>query len=710
MFSLRTLFAERCLWSNPAMPIRRIVLALLIVALAPLASAPAGAQAESPRFRILVFTKTAAFRHSSIPVAVAAVQQLGRDNGFDVAATEDATLFTEQHLATFDAVMFLSTTGDILNARQQGAFERYIQSGGGFIGVHAAADTEYDWPFYGRMLGTWFDSHPRRQNGRLVVADRSHPSTAHLPARWERYDEWYNFRANPRGKVHVLMTLDERSIEGVKMGGDHPIAWCRDFGSSRVWYTGLGHTEESYAEPAFLRHLLGGIETAAGAIGADCRGTVWKNFERDLVSPDAVEPMSLAPAPDGSVLFVERGGALKRWDPTSGATSVIGTLAVRTSGEHGLLGIALDPAFAANGRIFLFYAPKGTPVINRVSRFTLEGGELDPASEVVLLEIPTEKGCCHVAGSLAFGADGNLYVSTGDATKPFPAQGYAPIDERPGYAELDAQRTASNTNDLRGKILRIRPLDDGTYDIPVGNLFPPGAPNTRPEIYAMGLRNPFRFTVDDAGVLHVGDIGPDAARNNPERGPRGVDELNRTVEAVNFGWPYCVGKNKPYRDYDFATGRSGAPFDCASPVNDSANSTGIRSLPPAAPAWISYPYKQTPRLPAVGRGPRAAMAGPVYPATGGSFPEYYDGVFFAYDWARGRLFEVRHDEAGDFLVLNAFLGSRAFRHPIDVELGADGSLWVLDFGKRYGSGPDAGLYRVRPDAPSPAPSVATART
>jgi type 1 glutamine amidotransferase len=220
---------------------------------------------------VLVFSKTAGFRHDSIPDGVKALEQLGAEGGFTVDATEDARVFTPGRLAAYDAVVFLSTTGDVLDDSQQAAFEGYIEDGGGYVGVHAAADTEYEWPWYGGLVGAWFDSHPLIQPAKVQVEDRAHPATAHLGATWERTDEWYNYRADPRENVHVLAALDESSYTGGNMGGDHPIAWCHEYDGGRAFYTGGGHTKESYADDAFRAHLLGGVRWATGAAHADCR-------------------------------------------------------------------------------------------------------------------------------------------------------------------------------------------------------------------------------------------------------------------------------------------------------------------------------------------------------------------------------------------------------------------------------------------------------
>lgn len=235
-------------------------------------SGPAGtAQAADSPYDVLVFSKTAGFRHDAIPAGIQAIRDLGAANAFTVTATEDAAQFTTSNLARFEAVVFLSTTGDVLNAAQQTAFESYVRGGGGFVGVHAAADTEYDWPFYGELVGAYFASHPAIQPVTVRVQDRAHAATAHLPRAWQRTDELYNYRTNPRSGARVLATLDESTYSGGSMGADHPITWCKPMSSGRSFYTGLGHTQESYADPGFRAMLLGGIRYAANRTKADCR-------------------------------------------------------------------------------------------------------------------------------------------------------------------------------------------------------------------------------------------------------------------------------------------------------------------------------------------------------------------------------------------------------------------------------------------------------
>lgn len=690
---------------NDLMP-RRIGAGAIAVAIlvALLVTTPPPAESQlPPDFRALLFTRTEAFRHTSIDEAVQAFDEMAATNNFAVETTEDPAAFTDANLARFDVVVFLLTTGDVLGPAGQKAFRRYIESGGAYMGVHSASDTEYDWPFYGRLVGAYFESHARFRPGRVLVPDRVHPSTADLPLRWGRTDEWYNFATNPRGKVHVLATVDETSYEGKKMGPDHPISWCRTLGGSRSWYTGLGHTDASYTEPEFRSHLLGGIRWAAGAVSGDCTGTVWKNLQKVSLDRDTDDPMELAVAPDSRVFFVERLGKIKMYDPATQTTEVIGNLDVFSGNEDGLLGIALDPNFVVTRWVYLFYSPAGNRSIQRVSRFTLGLTGLDISSERVLLEIPTQrKQCCHSAGSLAFGENGNLYISTGDNTNPFAAGGYSPLDERPKRKKFDAQATAGNTNDLRGKILRIHPEPDGSYTVPAGNLFPPGTADTEPEIYVMGLRNPFRIHVDlTSGRLVWGDLGPDARVGDRERGPKGFDEFNIATSPGNYGWPFCIADNRPYRHYDYASGNRRESFDCErGPVNASPNNTGLAKTPPAVASTIHYPYGKSSRFPLMGSGGgRAGFAGPVFRLGPGAgvegLPAYYNGALFALEWARRFIREVRLDPQGRLLAIAPFMSNTTFRRPMDMALGPDGSLYLLEWGStRIRGNTDSGLYRI----------------
>lgn len=423
-------------------------------------------------------------------------------------------------------------------------------------------------------------------------------------------------------------------------------------------------------------------------------------LQRTVLAGDLHEPISLEVAPDGSVYLGERRGALKRYHPQSGAMATLGTLPVFTGPEDGLLGLALHPGFATNGWIFLFHSTPGV-LENRVSRFTIRGQELDPASQKILLRIPTLiPKPNHSGGCLGFDGAGNLYASTGDYTYADKSEGFAPLDRRPGHELNDSERTAANTADLRGKILRIHPEPDGSYVIPAGNLFPPGTPKTLPEIYVMGCRNPFRFCVDPAtGWLWWGDVGPDALGPEPTRGPAGFDEFNVARAAGNFGWPYFSADNRPYHAYDFETSAHGEAFDPLHPVNDSPNNTGLRELPPARPAFLWYSPGPSSRWPEVGSGARSAMAGPVYHYDAAlisprKLPVEYDGATFLFDWERGWIKAAWLDDDGRLRTLKPVLEGMKFKRPICLKLGPDGALYLIEWGSNWSDNRDAALVRL----------------
>ncbi len=218
---------------------------------------------QAQKRKVLVFSKTSGFHHKSIPEGIAAIQKLGVENNFGVDSTTDSTQFTTANLKQYAAVIFLSTTGNVLSDEEQSAFEHYIQSGKGFVGVHAAADTEYGWPWYGKLVGAYFLKHPEQQMATLNIIDRKSIATKHLPETWARKDEWYNYK-DISPDIKVLIELDESTYKGGLNGAHHPIAWYHDYDGGRSFYTGLGHVEESYSDPLFLKHLLGGIQYAMG--------------------------------------------------------------------------------------------------------------------------------------------------------------------------------------------------------------------------------------------------------------------------------------------------------------------------------------------------------------------------------------------------------------------------------------------------------------
>ncbi len=422
--------------------------------------------------RILVFSKTEGYRHESIPAGIAALRRLCRDNQMIMDTTEEAADFNEQNLRRYNAVVFLNTTGDVLNPTQEAEFERYIQAGGGYVGVHSATDTEYGWKWYGGLAGAYFDGHPAIQEASVQVKTHDHPATHHLPGdTWKRQDEWYNFKEfNPQ--VQVLLSLDEGSYEGGTMcqqpGHDpcHPISWCHEYDGGRAFYTEMGHTKESYSEPEYLQHLLGGLKYAIGQQRrldyGHCRTEALPDptrFVKTVLASELTEPMEFEMLPDGRIIFIERRGAIKLLDPNTGLITIVTKFPVYSEEEDGLLGLALDPQYEENHWIYLYYSPIGDETVNNLSRFVFTADTLDRASEHLLLKVGVQREeCCHAAGCIEFDGDGNLYLSTGDNTNPFASEGYDPIDERPGRSAWDAQKSSSNTMDLRGKI------EDQTFD------------------------------------------------------------------------------------------------------------------------------------------------------------------------------------------------------------------------------------------------------
>jgi len=434
-------------------------------------------------------------------------------------------------------------------------------------------------------------------------------------------------------------------------------------------------------------------------------------------SAELGEAMSLAVLPNRSVVHTARNGTVRVTD-AAGNTKVAGTIGVYTHDEEGLQGVAVDPNFATNRWIYLYYSPPLTTPAGdapatgtaadfaawkghlNLSRFTLNADDtINLASQAVVLTVDNDRGqCCHVGGDLDFDAAGNLYLTTGDDTNPFESDAYTPIDERTNRnPQYDAQRSAANTNDLRGKVLRIKPQANGTYTIPAGNMFAPGTPNTRPEIYAMGFRNPFRMSVDKpTGVVYLGDYGPDAGAANPSRGPGGQVEFDRITGPGFYGWPYCTGNNtanETYNEFTFPSGPSQAKYNCTGgPANNSFRNTGQPTLPPAKPAWIRYGFDFTP--PEFGGGSESPMGGPVYRynaalASPVKFPQSLDGRYFAGEYGRRWIKAITVNGDGTYGEISAFPWNGT--QVMDMAFGPDGALYVLD----YGTGAnDQALYRI----------------
>ncbi|HEV2478438.1 MAG TPA: PQQ-dependent sugar dehydrogenase [Puia sp.] len=555
--------------------------------------------------------------------------------------TTDPAKFNDSNLQRYTAVALLDLDGDDLPFMSRVALRRYLEAGGGLLRVGRNGVMDYDWGWYKRLIA-----------------------------------------------------------------GDHPYG-------DRVFNTDT-------ATEAGLRKGLAQVSDAVGTLDYSHVPTQYPPLEAHftrvpLALGQFFEPTEMTILPNLDILVIERRGTIMLYKNATHTLKQAGFLRAYfhtkkpgVNVEEGVLGLSKDPDFNLNHWVYIYYSAPDSPM-NRLSRFTFVNDTLDVATEKVILTVHTTRDiCCHTGGSIAFSHDGLLFVSTGDNSTPFdePHQKYvsnsfAPLNQAPGHEQYDAERSAGNANDLRGKILRIRVQKDGSYSIPAGNLFPPGTPGTRPEIYVMGNRNPYRISVDQAnGWLYWGEVGPDAGSDSLDtRGPRGYDEVNQARKAGNFGWPFFAGNNFAYHSYDYINGTHGPAFDPAHPRNTSPNNTGIQDLPPAQPAFIWYPYGNSPEFPEVGNGGRTAMAGPVYHVNDypkdTRYPDYYDGKLFIYEWIRGWMKAVTLDKNGDLEEMEPFMPHMQMHNTIDLELGPDGRFYMLDYGSAwFKKNPDAGLYRI----------------
>jgi cytochrome c len=418
------------------------------------------------------------------------------------------------------------------------------------------------------------------------------------------------------------------------------------------------------------------------------------------------EPMMFEVAPNGTVYIIERKGGLKKFDPATKTVTLVASIPVFTGNEQGLIGLALDPAFEKNQWLFLQYAPLNESVF-KLARYTLKADTL--SEEKTLLKIPVDReNTSHTGGGMAWDAKGNLYLTVGNNTGN---RLVAQTDERPGNEHLDDQRGASNTNDLRGKILRIHPEPDGSYTVPEGNLFLPGTAKTRAEIYTMGHRNVWRVSVDSkTGWIYWGEIGPDKDLDS-ETGPRGYDEQNQAKGPGFFGWPYFIADNQVIPKYDFVNDRVGEKLDPARPKNTSPNNTGLTELPPAKPALIFYPYAASEKFPLVGSSSRCAIGGPVYHRSdfkkaSSPYPPYYEGKWLMADYSRFWIMAVTLGEEGNYKAMERFAPDYHPVQPLDIKFGPDGNLYVLEYGSNtVRSAIESRLVRVEYNAGNRKPVV-----
>jgi cytochrome c len=754
---------------------------------------------DRPQYRVYVFTRGAPVALSS--AAVKAVKDLGKANNFTVQSNGDPTQFTEENLARFRAVILLADAGDALNADQQTAFESYYTNGGGVLAIHSAIETEPDWEFLTGILGARSSGRTDSQAGTIKVADRVHEASRDLPEYWNRTESWYNFDANVRGFSHVLATVTEdpfdahppgvvTGIAGGTMGFDHPIAWCKDFQGGRSFYTGVGSTAAAFGDPAYLSHLLGAIRWTAGVtdpVYSDCGATVLANYEQTVLSapPNLSEPIGFDVLPDGRVIQTDRRGGVRLHDAATNTTHLIAQIPVYMASEDGMYGPAVDNDFSENQWVYLYYSPlemtndpgddvvypATTPTSNapntgadpsvwdpwigyfQLSRFKFVDGatpSLDLASEQKILKVTVNRGaCCHVAGDIVFDSHNDLWLVTGDDTPAGGGNsgGFSPHNDMITTTGLfnaphvDARRSAMNTNDLRGKILRIRVEADGSYTVPEGNLFTgdeEGGGKTRPEIYAMGFRNPFRITLDEDDVAWITDYSPDSNTPTNFRGPAGTGRMMKVDEPANYGWPLCYQPDLPYYRWNFNTSQ---PLDTPpvvhecdnpsqGPENTSRWNTGLTHAPAVkrSEMWYSFTPENRadnplgtpcfayyngsgtttcprlfPELLTGGVGPHGAAKYDYDPDLDSptKFPPYYDGAVFFGEFTRDYLREIRLDEDGNVLKINNLLNcgptptnpNRPFvcDNPMDMRWGfQDGHFYLLTYGD--------GFFNINPDA------------
>ncbi|MCT2584314.1 ThuA domain-containing protein [Actinophytocola sp. S1-96] len=644
---------------------------------------------------------------------------------------------------------------------------------------------------------------PEPQESVVNFTDRHHPATAGLPMEVTRTDKWTNWDTNPLGQVHTVAQVEERHYDaGPGANGPfHPISWCRDYDGGRSFYTGMGHTNGSYGETAFRTHLLGALKWTTGMVRADCKATIASNYKVERLTAENQpgeldqigEPHGLTIAPEGTVFYVGKAacaenavpqpndwtnpdiglgcGTIHQWDPEAKEVKLLATLDVmgnRGSGgelvknEEGLLGLVTDPNWAENGWLWVYWMPhESIDRENRIgkrtiSRFTYDhdAQTLDLASRVDVLEWDAQiHSCCHAGGGMAFDKDGNLYIGSGDNNSSQGSDGYSGNNwtaEYKGVSFQDARRTSGNTNDLNGKVIRIHPEADGTYTIPEGNLFPEGTAKTRPEIYAMGVRNISRLQIDpEHNWLTTGWVGPDASAPNPELGPAKYETATIMTEAGNHGWPYCMGNKQPYRDRsntdaEVLTGW----YDCDNPLNTSPRNTGLINLPPiknnmiwyapdgGGPVFPNRPNSNVPTYnaedatytqPYLKGGGQAVMSGPTYhydrvnTDSGVAWPKYWDDKWFIGDQTnpQNRVAVTVNPEGVPEAQPPVFAedlrkiiplggGDNQLNQWMDAKFGPDGALYVLDYGGGFFSvTPNQKLLRITYQGGGPTPATTT---
>jgi glucose/arabinose dehydrogenase/plastocyanin len=664
------------------------VLGAAVVALGATDSAPAAKK------RVLIVTASQGKRTSLTRLAEKRLKQATRSEGLKAVVVRKR--ITARKIRRASAVVFAAGEGTVMRRSAVKALNRRVRrKAGGVVFAGSAISLQPKSRDFITLLGAKPAGTDTAKRAQVQFVDRLHPATAMLRRRWNISERWVSLAKSPVGRVHVLGWVDEKTYtpgDKLAMGNEHPVTWCRDIGRGRSFTTTLGLSRKVWNARTFRRQMAGAIAYAAGTRAGGCEATIWSNWKRTVIDEDITDGTQIDVGPDGRVYYLERSlSQLKIYDPVADIVKRAGEIPSVPGLGQGLLGLALDPNFLKNHWLYIYRHVEG--LNGRLSRFTLEDDQVNLLSEKVLLNVPNA-GIDHNGGGLAMQSNGDLFLAIGANDMPHFDGQYGSRNPTPLglLTETDAEATTQNSDSFIGKVLRVHPEPDGTYTIPAGNLFKPGTPKTRPEIYTMGHRNAFHIKVDDiTGDVLEGDVGPDGVEDDPVRGPKGYDEFNliKHNQGKNYGWPFCVGPNLAYNDIDSVTGSgSGKPFDCKKLVNRSPNNTGLTDLGPASPPLVWYPYgvgKDFPELSEAWAGGtdggRLAIPGPLYrPFAGSTMPLFFGNSWFIADWARNWIKQLILDDRGRPLRIQRFAPFRGTQAPIDMELGTDGSLYVLEWG------------------------------
>ncbi len=655
-----------------------------------------GAADAMAKPRVLVVTASEGKRPALAALAERKLLRAARSEGLRPVRVRKPARLTPRRIRSARAVVFAAGRGTVLSPRAERALNKRVRAGRGVVFAGSSVKLQPRSRDFVTLVGARATRADKRVRAQVQFVDRLHPATARLPSRWNVAERWVTLKKNPTGRVHVLGWVDEKTYapaEKLAMGVEHPVSWCRPVGSGRTFTTTLGLSKRVWRSRVFGLQLAGAMGYAAGTRSGGCSATIWSNWKRTVIDEDITDGTQLDVGPDGRVYYLERSASqLKIYDPVADIVKDAGVVPSVPGLGQGLLGLAIDPNFIENRWLYIYRHVEGLNA--HLSRFTLDANDqVDLTSEKILLMVPNA-GVDHNGGGLAMRANGDLFLAIGANDMPHFDGKYGSRNPTPlgKYLEIDAEATTQNSDSFLGKVLRIHPEPDGTYTIPEGNMFAPGTPKTRPEIYTMGHRNAYHLKVDDlTGDVLEGDVGPDGLEDDPKRGPRGYDEFNFIVhnQPKNYGWPFCVGPNLAYNDVDSVTGTgSGKPFNCAKLVNRSPNNTGITDLGPASPPLVWYPYGVGEDFPEMSEawaggtdGGRLAIPGPKYrPFAGSHIPLFFANSWFIADWARNWLKQLILDDRGRPLRIQRFVPDRGTQAPMDMDLGTDGSLYVLEWG------------------------------